>query len=59
MIERNGPLSYRVQESDNRVWKRHIDHIRTMTDSPQQEETQPQVNSGDHDIIDVLYQLKV
>lgn len=37
VIERNGPLSYLVQVSGNRVWKRHIDHIREMNDCPQQE----------------------
>lgn len=38
VVERNGPLSYLVQVSDNRVWKRHIDHVREMHDSPRQEE---------------------
>ena len=37
MIERNGPLSYLIQVSGGRVWKRHIDHIREMHDSPLQE----------------------
>ena len=39
VVERNGPLSYLVQVSGNRLWKRHIDHIREMNDSPQQLET--------------------
>ena len=37
VIERNGPLSHLVQVSSYRVWKRHIDHIREMHDSPQEE----------------------
>ena len=29
-----------MQVSNDRVWKRHIDHVREMHDGPQQEETQ-------------------
>ena len=39
VIERNGPLSYFVQVSSDRVWKRHID------DSPQEET--PTMSSSD------------
>ena len=34
VIERLGPLSFLVQVSGDRVWKRHIDHLREMRDSP-------------------------
>ena len=46
VIEKNGPLSYLVQVSSDRVWKRHIDHIREMHDSPQVET--PTMSSSDH-----------
>ena len=45
MVERTGPLSYLVQVSDNRIWKRHIDHLRPMSDGPQVEETVEQTPS--------------
>ena len=48
VIERNGPLSYLVQVSSDKVWKRHIDHIREMHDSPQQEED---VSSGRQQVL--------
>lgn len=34
VVERNGPLSYLVQVNGNQMWKRHIDHLREMGDSP-------------------------
>ena len=34
IVERNGPLSYLVQVNGNQMWKRHIDHLREMGDSP-------------------------
>ena len=38
IIERNGPLSYLVQAAEGQTWKRHIDHLRQMDDSPQEEQ---------------------
>ena len=38
VVEQNGSLSYLVQVSGDRLWKRHVDHIRQMNDSPQREE---------------------
>jgi len=38
IIERTGPLSYLVQVSGGQTWKKHIGHLRQMTDSPQEEE---------------------
>ena len=35
ITERTGPVSYLIQVSTGQLWKRHIDHIRTMEDSPQ------------------------
>ena len=37
-IERTGPLSYLVQVGGGKTWKRHIDHLRLMSDSPQEEQ---------------------
>ena len=34
VVERNGPLSYLVQVNGNQMWKRHIDHLQEMGDSP-------------------------
>ena len=39
IIERTGPLSYLVQVAGGQTWKRHIDHLRQMDDSPQHEQT--------------------
>ena len=39
IIERTGPLSYLLQTVGGQTWKRHIDHLRQMDDSPQQEQT--------------------
>ena len=38
IIERTGPLSYLVQVSGGQTWKRHIDHLRQMFDSPKEED---------------------
>ena len=38
VIEQSGSLSYLVQVSGDRLWKRHVDHICEMNDSPQREE---------------------
>ena len=38
IIERTGPLSYLVQVGGGKTWKRHIDHLRQMSDSPQEEQ---------------------
>ena len=37
IMERTGPLSYLVQVTGGQMWKRHIDQLRQMDDSPQQE----------------------
>ena len=34
ILERTGPLSYLVR---GQTWKRHIDYLRQMTDSPHEE----------------------
>ncbi len=36
VIQRTGPLSYVVQVA-GKLWKRHIDHLREMGDTPVQE----------------------
>lgn len=38
IIERTGPLSYVVQVAGGQIWRHHIDHLRQMDDSPQQEQ---------------------
>ena len=35
LIERKGPLTYLVQVSEGRIWKRHVDHLHETTDTPQ------------------------
>ncbi len=40
VIERTGPLSYVVQVA-GKLWKRHIDHLREMGDTPVQEPVIP------------------
>ena len=35
VIQRTGPISYVVKVADSKLWRRHIDHIRGMPDSPQ------------------------
>ena len=37
IMERTGPSSYLVQVTGEQLWKRHIDQLRQMDDSPQQE----------------------
>ena len=34
IMERTGPLSYLVQVAGGQMWKRHIDQLRQMNDSP-------------------------
>ena len=34
VIQRTGLVSYVVKVADSRLWRRHIDHIREMPDSP-------------------------
>ena len=34
IVGRNGPLSYVVQVRGEQVWKRHIEHLREMGDTP-------------------------
>ena len=38
IIERTGPSSYLVQVAGGQTWKYHIDQLRQMDDSPQQEQ---------------------
>ena len=38
IVERTGPLSYLVQVGRGKTWKLHIDHLRQMNDSPQEEQ---------------------
>ena len=38
IVKRTGPLSYLVQVGGGKTWKRHIDHLRQMSDSPQEEQ---------------------
>ena len=45
IIERTGPLSYLVQVAGGQTWKRHIDHLRQMDDSPQHEQTTEEVST--------------
>ena len=47
IIERTGPVSYLVQVSDAQIWKRHIDHLREMGDSPQQPLQEPAAETDD------------
>ena len=35
LIERKGPLTYLVQVSEGRIWKRHVDHLHKTTDTQQ------------------------
>ncbi len=35
IVERKGPLTYLVQVAEGRIWKRHVDHLRETTDTPQ------------------------
>ena len=41
IVSRNGPLSYVVQVKGEQVWKRHIEHLREMGDTPVEEQTEP------------------
>ena len=47
MVERRGPLSYTVQVADGQQWHRHIDQLKEMKDSPQEDVAK---NSSDVDI---------
>ena len=40
IMERTGPLSYLVQVTGGLMWKRHIDQLRQMDDSPQEKFTE-------------------
>ena len=46
IIERSGPLSYVVQMKGEQLWKRHIDQLREVGDTPV-EDTIEQKNSND------------
>ncbi len=35
VVERTGPLSYRVQVAGDRIWSRHVDHLLQSMDTPQ------------------------
>ena len=37
IVGRNGPLSYVVQVKGEQVWKRHIEHLREVGDTPVEE----------------------
>ena len=41
IVSRNGPLSYVVQVKGEQVWKRHIEHLREVGDTPVEEQTEP------------------
>ncbi len=34
IVKQQGPLSYQVQVAENRVWRRHVDHLHESVDSP-------------------------
>ena len=36
VVKQNGPLTYLVKVRENQVWKRHIDHVRQMEDTPRE-----------------------
>jgi len=40
VIERSGPLSYIVQVRGEQAWKRHIDHLREVGDTPLEQPTE-------------------
>ena len=42
IIGRHGPVSYLVQLASGMIWKRHIDHIRTRSDSKSLDDHSPQ-----------------
>ena len=46
IVESTGPLSYLVQVGEGKTWKRHIDHLRQMSDSPQEEQMTETRDSG-------------
>jgi len=37
VIERRGPHSYAVQVTNEQLWHRHIDQLKEMKDSPQED----------------------
>ena len=51
IIEQTGPLSYLVQVAGGLTWKRHIDHLRQMDDSPQQEPMSEEASSDKETMI--------
>ena len=36
VVKQNGPLTYLVKVRENQVWKRHIDHVCQMEDTPRE-----------------------
>ena len=36
VVKQNGPLTYLVKVRDDQVWRRHIDHLRQMRDTPRE-----------------------
>ena len=36
VVKQNGPLTYLVKVRETQVWKRHIDHLRQMEDTPRE-----------------------
>ena len=49
VVKQNGPLTYLVKVKEDQVWKRHIDHVRQMEDTPR-ELLKSKEHSGDSDI---------
>ena len=41
IIERSGPLSYVVQVKGEQTWKRHIEHLREVGDTPVEQTVEP------------------
>ena len=36
VVKQNSPLTYLVKVRENQVWKRHIDHVCQMKDTPRE-----------------------
>ena len=41
IIERSGPLSYVVQVKGEQTWKRHIEHLQEVGDTPVEQTVEP------------------
>jgi len=51
VIGQSGPLSYIVQVREEQAWKRHIDHLREVGDTPLEESTK-QINNDNSPPVD-------